>query len=531
MRILAKILLMAALVAAMLGRTDRAQQLTVNEAIDRILQRENDETKMLRLYNPVMEIYVQDMTLDPEHGMVASGDHYFLGRAILSEGTLQLPSKGNKKTKPHPVKLGGLSGVFTKESVPDGFLQMIYLDPKDFDRQHYRLDYVRRELLGEVHCLVFDLTPVKEMEGDHFLGRIWIEDQNYTIVRFNGANSPTEHPKGFRLHFDSWRVNVAPGVWVPAYIYTAESEAHNLLSNRLVFQAQARFWGYQPAAKEEDRARAESQPTQERGIDESAVDRLEAAGLLAPPGEVDKILATVENNLEVSNNLDIEPEVKCRVLLTTTLESFPIGHTILISRGLLDVLPDESSLGMVLAHELGHILSKQSLGAEWALRDWSDFYFEDGFSHFEFPIDIHVEDGANGKAVELLEKSPYKEKMVSTVLFLQTMNSQAKTLPNLISPHLASRTPLAARLSNVAHDPSAIKGGEIAASPMGSRVQMDLWTDQIDIVKDKPITSASKRERRPFQINPLLPYLVPSGAAGGAPQRKTGATDGGKENE
>jgi len=531
MRILSKTLLMAALVAVIPGRTGPAQQLSGNEVVDRIVQREADEAKMLRQYNPVIETYVQDTRPDPQLGMVTTMDHYFLGKAILSEGTVQLSSSGKKKVKHSVVKLGGLNGVFSKESVPDGFLQMIYVDSKDFDRQHYHLDYVRRELLGDVHCLVFDVTPLKDVEGDHFLGRIWIEDQNYTIVRFNGANFPAEHPKGFRLHFDSWRVNVAPGVWVPAYIYSAESEAHDFFSNHLVFQAQTRFWGYKPAAEDEDRSRSESQRTQEREIEESAVDRLEAAGLLAPEGEVDKILATVENNLEVSNNLDIEPEVKCRVLLTSTLESFTIGHTILISRGLLDVLPDESGLGMILAHELGHILSKHSLGDEWALRDWSNFYFEDGFNHFDFPIDSHVEDAANAKALELLEKSPYKAKMSNTVLFLQAVESQAKTLPNLISPHVVSRAPLAGQLSTVPHDAGMKEGGQIAEMPMGSRVRLDPWTDQIEILKDKPMAPASKREHQPFQIRPLVPYLVQSSAAGGEPQRKTGSTHESKDGE
>src|SRR5207245_5228723 len=62
---------------------------------------------------------------------------------------------------------------------------------------------------------------------------------------------------------------------------------------------------------------------------------------------VSKVLQTVVNNLEITNNLTIEPEVRCRVLLTTPLEAFIVGHTIVVSRGLLDVLPDESSLAMV----------------------------------------------------------------------------------------------------------------------------------------------------------------------------------------
>ena len=68
---------------------------------------------------------------------------------------------------------------------------------------------------------------------------------------------------------------------------------------------------------------------------------------------MDKVLNTVVNNLVVTNNLNVE--VQCRVLLTTPLETFTIGHTIVISRGLVDVLPDEASLAMVLSDELAHI--------------------------------------------------------------------------------------------------------------------------------------------------------------------------------
>ena len=40
----------------------------------------------------------------------------------------------------------------------------------------------------------------------------------------------------------------------------------------------------------------------------NVLDRLQRIGLLAPPGEIDKVLETVVNNLEVTNNLDISPK-------------------------------------------------------------------------------------------------------------------------------------------------------------------------------------------------------------------------------
>ncbi len=68
---------------------------------------------------------------------------------------------------------------------------------------------------GEVRCVVFDVTPLPKSGKGRFKGRIWAEDQNYTIVRFNGVYTPLAGINGFNLHFDSWRMNVQPGLWLP----------------------------------------------------------------------------------------------------------------------------------------------------------------------------------------------------------------------------------------------------------------------------------------------------------------------------
>ena len=83
----------------------------------------------------------------------------------------------------------GLGSVFTTQMdfLPRGFLQMIYLDDTGFDREHYKFDYVHREFLGEVRCLVFDVTPLPHAGKGRFTGRIWVEDQDFHVVRFNGG--------------------------------------------------------------------------------------------------------------------------------------------------------------------------------------------------------------------------------------------------------------------------------------------------------------------------------------------------------
>ena len=81
--------------------------------------------------------------------------------------------------------------------------------------EHYDFRYVRREFLGDVRCLVFDVTPKKDAGKGRFLGRIWVEDQDFNIVRLNGTYAPRPRNAYF-FHMDSWRLNLIPGYWVPA---------------------------------------------------------------------------------------------------------------------------------------------------------------------------------------------------------------------------------------------------------------------------------------------------------------------------
>src|SRR5204863_6605733 len=82
----------------------------------------------------------------------------------------------------------------------------------------------------------------------------------------------------------------------------------------------------------------------DRQAENNVMDSMEQLGLMALYGEVDKVLEAVVNNLEVTNGLDIQPEVRCRVLMISTLESFTLGLTIVMTRGLGGVLPDEGRL-------------------------------------------------------------------------------------------------------------------------------------------------------------------------------------------
>src|SRR2546426_9672899 len=186
MRILKTALLVFVAAAVPLAAADQASSL--DQVVDRISSRETALVSSLRQYSPLVETYIQNLRPDDQLGSVPAGDNYFLGRADLSTG-VELKSLTEKAGASHKM-LGGLKGWFTfsLQFLPRGFLQMIYIDTNGFDRQHYKFDYVRREFLGEVRCLVFDVTPLPKSGKGRFLGRIWVEDQDFNVVRFNGGN-------------------------------------------------------------------------------------------------------------------------------------------------------------------------------------------------------------------------------------------------------------------------------------------------------------------------------------------------------
>jgi len=178
-----------------------------------------------------------------------------------------------------------------------------------------------------------------------------------------------------------------------------------------------------------------------------------------------------------------------------------------------------------LAHELGHILSGHTLADRWAVRDWSVLLVEDHFDHFNFPLDASVEEAANAKTIQLLNGSPYKDKLGNSAQFLQMLGTQAHSLPSLISPHLISEVPLANLLLTVAHSTSASKEQSISALPMGSRIDMNPWTSQVDLQKGKPSALVSSRKRQPLLINPSIPHLVLQSTERPEQQGKSVATD------
>lgn len=509
-----------------------AAPVTMDQVVDRVVASEQNLVKTLDSYSPVVETYFQAMKPDPQLGMAPAGDKYFLGRLDLMHGNEASYLGTSSRLKRF---LGTLTETYSLRLNPAGFAWMIYADRDEFDRQHYDFRYVRREFLGDLRCLVFDVQPKKKTGDGRFIGRIWVEDQAYNIVRLNGTYSNNGNGK-YYFHFDSWRLNLQPGLWLPAYVYSEESDMHYGVGRATSFKAQTRLWGYNlkhasheseltqlrvdsPDVQDQSAAAQDATPVQserlwEQQAENNVVERLQQAGLLAPRGEVDTVLETVINNLVVTNNINLPWPVHCRVMLTEPLETFHVGHTIVISRGLLDVLPDEASLAMVLSHELGHIVLGHQTDTKFAFLDRMLFSDQYTYQQLGFAHNGADEAAADKKAMELLQSSPYKSKLASAGLFLKALQARSAVLPALLTPHLGN--PLGARdrilrmpeLMTSAPVLEMSKLEQVPALALGGRVKVDPWSDQAELVKSPSVPLASVREKMIFEVTPVFPHLA-----------------------
>jgi hypothetical protein len=519
---------------------------SVDQVVDAIIEREHALIQFLHDRTPLVETYLQNLQPDTKLGAVPKEDHYFLGRLDLSD--VDRRDYLTKETSFQRTLMGGVTKLFRIQYQPMGFSWMIFADRQNFDRSHYDFHYVRREFLGEVRTLVFEVTPKKNAGTGLFQGQIWVEDQDYNIVRLNGTYVP--RPKNaFYFHMDSWRLNLVPGYWIPSYIYSEEGDFSYGSHDKLAFKAQSRIWGYavmknsrddeltdltvedvkDASPNAQDLSPLEAQRAWQQQAEDNVLDRLQKAGLLAPAGDVDKVLQTVVNNIEITNNIDLPRPVRARVMVTSPLETFSVGNTIIISRGLIDTLPDEASLAAVLSHELAHIVLGHNLGSKFAFTDRMLFSDESTYQNFGFRHNPEEEKAADDKAVDLLKNSPYAQKLGAAGLYLKQLQARAPQLSALLTAHLGNSFTddhgQVIRLTALMTSAPALdenKLDQIAALPLGGRIKLDPWLDKVDMIKAAPVSYTSARDKLPFELTPFFPRLSRLGADLATAQNTTG---------
>jgi hypothetical protein len=497
--------------------------------------------KDIKMRTPLVETYIQDTRPDEKLYQVPVDDQYQLSRVDFGKAFFDKAYAPRSEAKAGFFKssLASITGLtkllglekFTYSTT--GFMEMMFIDPSGFDQQHYAFGYVRREFLGTVRTWVFDVHPRVAGQG-RFYGRIWIEDQNANVVRFNGTytGSTTEDSSKYFFHFDSWRMNVQPGIWLPVAVYVEESQrTENAKSVGL--KAQTHFWGYAlklPTRDSEnvsvkvDDAVDRSNDSQDVGplqasrmwitqAENNVVDRLVEAGLVAPQaqsGYEDKVLGQIVINLIVPNNLNFTDQVHVRVLLTDTVEATTVGNTILLSKGLIDSLPSEEAIASVVAMELAHVAMGHHIDTRYAFNDRLLFPDETTFKRINMYHTDHDNEEAAKTAMQYLQASMYKDRLPNAGLYLAQLVDRSKQLKALNSPTLgdsllkADGTPWMADLGKMAPKINWEDLTQTAALPLGSWLKIDPWDDTVHMLDAKRYAPMNARDKMPFEVTPVF---------------------------
>jgi hypothetical protein len=517
--------------------------------VDKAISQEKVLIQAIRKRTPLVETYIQNTKPDVKLYMVPVDDQYMLSRVDFAKGFV------DKSFNDRPVKTSKEKGAkgFFKGSLdamlglskalglekftynPNGFMQMMFLDPTGFDKNHYVFSYVRHEFLGSVRTAVFDVHPKVKGMG-RFFGRIWIEDQDGNVVRFNGTyTGPNEEDSSkYYFHFDSWRMNVQPGEWLPVAVYVEETT--RIEGQKTVgLKAQTHFWGYSlklPTRDSEnvsvkvDDAVDSSQDSQDVGplqasrawvtqAENNVIDRLVEAGLVAPlnpdpNGYEHKILDQIVVNLQVPNNLAFTDAIHTRVMLTDTIETTTVGNTILISKGLIDSLPNEAAIASVIAMELAHIAMGHHIDTRYAFNDRLMFPDTATFQRIDMYHTDHDNADAAKRAVEYLNASLYKDQLPDAGLYYAQLVDRSKALKQLNQPKLGDSllkpdgTPWMAELQHMSPKLNWDDLAQRPANPLGFWLKTDPWDDKVHQLNAKIYAYMNPRDKMPFEVTPIF---------------------------
>ena len=511
----------------LVAQSDSGRALSAGEIVDRVISVEAAFGHEMSRYHPVIETYLQYTEKGPDGKDTVTGDAYFIGKLDLTAGfgfDSFVPEKSGGFRFLSPLRKSDNFRL-----LPQGFVKMATLDPASLNRGNYVFENVHSEFVGEVRCWVLDVTP-REKEG-RFIGRIWAEDRDFHIVRYSGTYGSKQRVRYF--HFNGYRQQVGPGLWLPASVYVEHSYDGVRRKSGLPggLRAQVHLWSYglSLSAKEssftniqvetpepaKDRSATDVSTTEalrewKREAEENVLRRMEKAGLIAPAGEMEKVLDAVLNNLVVTNKIVTSAPLHCRILLTMPLESCAIGNSIVLSRGLIDVLPNEATLAAVIARELAHVLQANDIKTLDAFGNRVQVDDKQVLQQFSFRRTPEQEASANQKAEELLRNSPYNQELPSVGLFLVALGMKMQALPNLIKANVGNpiadngRVVLLRELAKLSPFVTPQDVRQIPALSLASRLRIDAWDNKAEIVNAKPVAILTADEKLPFEVTPIV---------------------------
>ena len=188
------------------------QGITEQEIIQRFAAKEK-EFKIAR----EQYAYRQSLTVQTMDGDTVNGEFKEVEDVLFDD-------RGNRVE--HVVFAPGstLQGILmTKEDYDDIRNRMPFVLTTD-EIPEYQILYVGKQRIDEIGTYVFDIAP-KQIEKNkrYFQGRIWVDDQDFQIVKTYGKNVPDIGTKkrggqeNLFPNFTTWRDRVDGKYWFPVY--------------------------------------------------------------------------------------------------------------------------------------------------------------------------------------------------------------------------------------------------------------------------------------------------------------------------
>ena len=233
----------------------RAGQITADDIIDRMSKAERAVLGRLRTSQPLMEVYIQHVAPDEARGWVPVDDNYFLGQLQFDDEPRLRPLGRREQQR------GMVAAHLSLPAQPGGCLRRDGGARLAGARAESDTNSNMSAGSSSANRGASSSTSNRSATARGFVGRIWIEDRDYTLVRFNGASHGSEETlsgmlkRTLSFHMDGWRVNVAPGVWVPSVRLLGRNGSEQRLVGQVVlqdpkkqqarFRSQTRIWRYQ----------------------------------------------------------------------------------------------------------------------------------------------------------------------------------------------------------------------------------------------------------------------------------------------
>ncbi len=482
----------------------------------------------LRKTNPMFEAYLQKVVSRGKRGDALISDRYYLGRV---------------KFAPEPT----LEGLLDPEEnadyqeLLDGFASLMLPDWTSLAAGRYKYEFVERTFFGAVRVVVFDVKP---LGGDGFSGKLFFEDKSWNLVRFTGTNGVADakmaslRGKDTTFKVDVWFVSAPKGVWLPAFGYIEEQPRRiDAPADVPRWRGHLRWWGYDPKAMytggqsvdvqlEESASTADTPSSRgatppaanrlfEQYAEQNVLRRLTDAFMLGARGEVDKSCDQILTNLIVTNKFALGSPLHCRVLLTTPLEAFIVGDTIVVNRTLLDLCRTESGCALILAHQIAHkINGDKTIESRFSYIDALMISDRDLLKMLHFVHNPIEEAAATAKALEIVGNSPYAGKMNEAARLVQALRARSRQLPHLVTPffgeHIVDAEDSMEKDLNLREEipyDADDDDQEPAALQIAAKIFMNPFDGKLEFLRSAPIANPERRERAEFQVLPFSPFL------------------------